>query len=61
MFEAEIMITGYTIVVATCTTGISRLLRRKKTKFLQMEIADLKKSLLCLEQENRKFKAKIIS
>jgi hypothetical protein len=54
MFEAEIMITGYTIVVVSCTLGISKLLSRKRTKQIQREISRLKASLLLLENENRK-------
>ncbi|MDP1602479.1 MAG: hypothetical protein Q8M03_04365 [Legionella sp.] len=56
MFEAEIMITGYTIVVVSCTLGISKLLSGKRTKQIQREISDLKASLLLLENENRKLK-----
>jgi len=58
MFEAEIMITGYTIVVVTCTMGISKLLCGKKTKLIQREISYLKTSLLLLENENKKLKSK---
>jgi hypothetical protein len=54
MFEAEIMITGYTIVVVSCTLGISKLLSRKRTKQIQREISRLKASLLLLENKNRK-------
>lgn len=57
MYEAEIMITGYTIVVVSCTLGISKLLSRKKTKQIQREINDLKASLLLLEKENRKLES----
>lgn len=58
MFEAEIMITGYTLVVVTCTLGISKLLCRKRTKQIQREISELKASLLLLENENRNLKSK---
>lgn len=58
MFEAEIMLTGYTIVVGTCTIGISKLLCRKSTKQIQREISDLKASLVLLENENRTLKSK---
>jgi len=65
MFEAEIMITGYTIVVVSCTIGISKLLSRKRTKLLsrkrtkqiQREISELKASLVVLANENKKLKA----
>lgn len=57
MFEAEIMITGYTIVVATCTFGVSKLISRKRTKQAQKEIKGLKFSLLELENENRKLRS----
>lgn len=56
MYEAEIMITSYTVVVVTCAIGISRYLFRKKTKGLEIEINNLKDSLLKLEHENRKLK-----
>ncbi|HRD69171.1 MAG TPA: hypothetical protein PK657_03415 [Legionella sp.] len=57
MFEAEIMITGYTIVVVSCTIGISKLLSRKRTKQIQREISELKASLVVLANENKKLKA----
>lgn len=57
MFEAEIMITGYTIVVAFGSIGISKFLFRKKTKKFQKEINNLKDSLIQLENENKKLKA----
>jgi len=56
MFEAEIMITGYTILVATCTLGISKLLCRKRANRIQSEISDLKASLVRLKEENRTIK-----
>lgn len=56
MFEAEIMITGYTIAVVSCTLGISKLLCRKKVRKIQREIDELKVSLLLLENENKKLK-----
>jgi hypothetical protein len=57
MFEAEIIITGYTIVVVSCTLGVSKLVSRKRTKQTQKEINELKASLLLLEKENRKLKS----
>ena len=58
MFEAEIMITGYTIVVTTCSIGVSKLISRKKAKQMEKQIKDLKSSLIELENENRKLRCK---
>ncbi|PJD94668.1 MAG: hypothetical protein CK426_05875 [Legionella sp.] len=49
MFEAEIMIAGYTVVVVACSLSLAALLWRKKIKALQKEISYLK---TCLSLKN---------
>ena len=60
MYEAEIMLTAYTIIVVACTLGISQLLCLKRTKQIQKENNDLRNSLLLIENENSKLKSQII-
>ncbi len=57
MYEAELMLTGYTIVVVTCTAGISRFLNKKRNNRLQKDIEGLKKTISTLKNDHTSLKA----
>lgn len=42
MFEFEIMLTGYTLMVATTTVVISKFVSRKQLKKINKELSELK-------------------
>jgi hypothetical protein len=56
MYEAEIMIIGYTILVSTTTVVISQVVHKKRLKKIKMESSDLKAELLRIkiERESQK-------
>lgn len=45
MFEFEIMVTGYTIVVATTAVAVSRCISRKKINKLGLKVSELEQAL----------------
>lgn len=50
MFEAEIMITGYTIIVSTVTLGIAKQLYKRRLKKLNQEIEHLRLEVSALKK-----------
>ncbi len=60
MFEAEIMITGYTIVVATISVVISKCVGRKRLNKISDELSMLRTRLLSAEAEIRNIKLPLI-
>lgn len=56
MFELEIMVTGYTIAVATTSVVISKCIGRKKLKKINKELSSAKASLLKAEAEIKNIK-----
>ena len=59
MFELEIMVTGYTIVVAATTMVISKCIGNKKLKKISDELSVSKTNLLNAEAEIKQLKKKI--
>tara|TARA_B110000879_G_scaffold212681_1_gene310170 strand:+ start:1307 stop:1480 length:174 start_codon:yes stop_codon:yes gene_type:complete len=53
MYELEIMVTGYTVIVIGATAAISRCITRKKFKKLYDEIYELEKEVLQLKRINK--------
>jgi hypothetical protein len=56
MYEAEIMITGYTLVVATTTVIISQVVHKNRLKKIKMELSALKAKLLRIKIERERQK-----
>jgi len=59
MFEFEIMVTGYTIVVATTSVVISKCVYRKRINKINNELLASKRDLLNAESEIKRLKTKI--
>ena len=59
MFEFEIMVTGYTIVVVTTTVVISKCIGGKKLKKISDELSVSKSNLLNAEAEIKQLKKQI--
>ena len=59
MFELEIMVTGYTIVVAATTVVIFKCIGNKKLKKIRDELSVSKINLLNAEAEIKQLKRKI--
>lgn len=59
MFELEIMVTGYTLVVAATTVVISKCIGNKKLKKISDELSVSKINLLNAEAEIKQLKKKI--
>ena len=59
MFELEIMVTGYTIVVVATTVVISKCIGNKKLKKISDELYVSKINLLNAEDEIKQLKKKI--
>ena len=57
MFEAEIMIAGYTLLVATTSVVISKCKGRRKLKSINNELVMIKNDLLKVETEIKIIKA----
>jgi len=56
MFELEIMVTGYTILVATTSVVISKCIGNKQVNKLRDELSVLKANLLNAEAEIKHLK-----
>ena len=56
MFELEIMVTGYTIVVVTTTVVISKCIGNKRLNNMRDELSVLKADLLKAEAEIKRLK-----
>lgn len=56
MFELEIMVTGYTLVVATTTVVISKCIGNKQLNNMRDELSVLKADLLKAEAEINRLK-----
>jgi hypothetical protein len=56
MFELEIMVTGYTIVVATTSVVISKCICKKRLNNIRDELSFLKSDLLKAEAEIKRLK-----
>ena len=59
MFELEIMVTGYTLVVATTSVVISKCIANKRLNNMRDELAVLKEDLLNAEAEIKRLKKMI--
>lgn len=56
MFELEIMVTGYTLVVATTSVVIAKCIGRKQFRFLSDELSAVRAELLHVEGEIKAMK-----
>lgn len=56
MFELEIMVAGYTVVVATTTLVISKCMGRNRINKISKELFDSRTSLLNAEAEIKSLK-----
>ena len=59
MFEFEIMVTGYTIVVATTSVVISKCVCRKRINKINNELLASKRDLQNAESEIKRLKTRI--
>ena len=59
MFELEIMVTGYTLVVATTSVVISKCIASKRLNNMRDELSVLKADLLKAEAEIKRLKKMI--
>jgi len=53
MFEFEIMVTGYTVVVAASIIAVSRYIYRKKIDLLNLKLSELQRAVKTAENEIR--------
>ena len=51
MYELEIMVTGYTIMVSAVTAGIIKCINNKKFNKLYDEIYELEKKVILLKEK----------
>lgn len=49
MYELEIMVTGYTIIISAVTAGITKCINRRKFNKLYDEIYELEKKVIALK------------
>ena len=61
MFELEIMVTGYTILVASTTAIICKCIGKNKLKKITNDLSMLKKTLLDKESEIKRLKSERIT
>lgn len=51
MFEFEIMVTGYTIIVASATASITKHLEKKKLDSIRLQLTAVQEALVKAENE----------
>lgn len=51
MFELEIMVTGYTLLVAATTASITKYLEKKKLDRIRLQLTDVQEALIKAKNE----------